>query len=90
LNADGSGMHYGTATQNGTFSLTQVPPGRYRAYAFEEVNGGQLQIPEVLKQLESRGTEIELKENDKKQIQVPLISADELQQVFAKLGIEAQ
>ncbi len=83
-------MRFSSTNQNGTFSLQQLPPGQYRAYAFEEMNSGQLQNPEVLKQLESRGTEVEVKENDKKQIQLPLISADDLQQILAKLGIESQ
>ncbi len=89
LNSDGSGMHFGSTNQNGTFTFKNVPPGHYRAYAFEDVDTDDLQNPEVLKQLESRGTDVELKENDRKQVQLPLISADDVQQVFARLGIDS-
>lgn len=89
LNSDGSGMHFGSTNQSGTFTFKNVPPGHYRAYAFEEVNTNDLQNPEVLKQFESRGTEVELKENDRKQIQLPLISAEDVQQIFARLGIDS-
>ncbi len=90
LNADGSGMRFANANQNGTFTMKQLPPGTYQAYAFEEISMDQMQNPDVLKQLESRATEIEVNENDKKQIQLSVISASDLQQVFARLGIDAQ
>jgi hypothetical protein len=90
LHADGSGMRFGNVTQNGTFSMKQVPPGVYRAFAFEQMSFGPLQDPDVLKQLEGRGTELEVKENDKKQIQLSVIPATDVQQVFARLGIDSQ
>ena len=37
LRPDGSGIEYGNPTQTGTFSIKNVAPGRYRAYAFEEM-----------------------------------------------------
>ncbi len=87
LNADGSGMRFANTDQNAAFTLKNVPPGHYRAYAFEEINTNDLQNPDLVKQLESRGTEVELKENDRKQIQLPIISADDVNQIFARLGI---
>ena len=67
--------------------MTGVPPGHYRAYALEEMNYNEVQNPEVLKQLEQKGTDVEVKENDKKQIQLPLISADDFQQLLARAGL---
>ena len=90
LRSDGSGMYFGNTNQNGAFSIKDVPPGNYRAYAFEHINMGQLENPDVLKQLESKGTDIEVKENDKKQIQLSIISADDVQQIFTRLGIESE
>ena len=90
LNADGSGMHFGNTDQSGTFSIKQVPPGHYRAYAFEELDMNQMQNPNLLKELESKGTEVEVNENDKKQIQLPVISAEDMQQIYSRLGIESQ
>ena len=86
---DPTDWRFANANQNGTFIAKQLRPGRYRIYAFEQANMGELQNPEVLKALESKGTEVELKENDRKQIQLTPISTDELQQIFARLGIES-
>ena len=85
---DDSEMQFGNTNQSGAFTMKNVPPGRYRAYAFEQIDTNQLENPELLKQLENRGTEIELKENDRKSIQLPLISSDDLAQLFAQLGID--
>ena len=87
LNADGSGIRFGSTNSSGGFTMAGVPPGHYRAYALEEVNLSEMQNPEILKQLEQKGTDVEVKENDKKQIQLPLISSDELQQLLARAGI---
>ncbi|MBV9406284.1 MAG: hypothetical protein JO211_13140, partial [Acidobacteriaceae bacterium] len=87
--ADSVDWQFATASQSGTFTVKPLRPGRYRIYAFEQVDMAQLQNPEVLKALENRGTDVELNENEKKQIQLTPISADELQQVFAKLGIDS-
>jgi hypothetical protein len=90
LHEDGSGMRFGNTSGGGSFTVKNVPPGHYRAYAFEDLNYEQLQNADVLKQLEPKGTDVELKQNDKKQIQLPLISGDDMQQIYARLGIEVQ
>ena len=90
LNADGSGMHYASANQAGSFTIKNVPPGHYRAYALENANTNELQNPDILKELESRAIELELKENDHKQMQLPVTSNDDMRRIFARLGIEAQ
>ena len=88
LNEDGTGMHFEDPNSDGSFTAKQLPPGRYHAYAFAEVDREQLQNPDLRKQLESLGVEVELKENEKKQLQLPLISAQDMQQIYARLGIE--
>lgn len=90
LRPDGSGFEYGNPTQTGTFSIKNVAPGRYRAYAFEEMKRDQLDNPDFLKQIESKGVEVELKENDKKQVQLTLTPAADTQKILAQLGIEGQ
>jgi hypothetical protein len=82
LNADGSGMDFSGVDQNGTFSFKRVTPGRYLAYALEQVDNNQLQNPDVLKQLASKGTEVEVKEKDNKQIQLTPIPAGDLKRIF--------
>ncbi|HEX4751037.1 MAG TPA: carboxypeptidase-like regulatory domain-containing protein [Bryobacteraceae bacterium] len=88
LNEDGSGIHNGNSTSGGAFTLKSVPPGRYRAYAFETLQYGALQNPDIQRELASRGVDVELKENDRKQLQLNLITADEMNQIYSKLGIE--
>jgi hypothetical protein len=90
LNADGSGAHFSGTDTKGTFSISNLPPGRYRTYAFEDVNLTTLQNPELLKQLESKSPLVEVKENEKKQIQLSLITRDELDQINARVGAQPQ
>ena len=45
-------------------------------------------VEKTYSELQSKGVEIEVKENDKKQIQLPLITEDEMQQIYTRLGIE--
>jgi hypothetical protein len=89
LNDDGSGLRFSNSGAGGSFTMKNVPPGHYRAYALERMDYNQLQNPDVLKELQSKGTDVELKENDRKQIQLPLISIGDMQQIYTKLGIEA-
>lgn len=90
LDPDGSGIRQSSTDGSGAFSMKQIPPGRYRAYAFEQVQSEEVQNPDLLRQLQSKGVEVELRENDKKQIQLPLISAEDYQQILARLGIDPQ
>jgi protocatechuate 3,4-dioxygenase beta subunit len=90
LNADGSGIESSNTNQNGVFSFKRVPPGHYRAVALEQLDPNLLQNPEVLKELASRGVDVDLQENDKKQIQLQVLPAADLQQLLARLGIEEE
>lgn len=89
LNADGSGIETGVLNQNGQFSIKQLRPGHYRAYAFEKIDVNALENPDVLRQLSS-GTDVDLNENDRKQVQLPLISTDDARQMLARAGVEMQ
>lgn len=89
LTEDGSGARMGNAASGGTFSLKSVPPGRYKAYAFEKLDYGTLQNQDLVRELASRGVDVEVKENDRKQIQLNLITEEDMQQIYMKLGIEA-
>jgi hypothetical protein len=82
LNADGSGMDFSNVDQNGAFTFKRVTPGHYLAYALEQIDNTQLQNPDVLKQLASKGVEVDVKEKDNKQIQLTPIAADDLKRIF--------
>jgi len=90
LRADGSGILYASPDQNGAFAFRSVSPGHYRGYALENANFASLSNPQVLQALESKGTEVEVKENDKKDIQLKIIPSDDLRQILAKLGIDQE
>jgi hypothetical protein len=87
-NEDGSGERFSNTDGNGGFSFKQVPPGRYRAYAFADASYSDLQNPDVIKELGSKGVDVDVKENETKQIQLELISASDFDQVLTKLGLE--
>lgn len=90
LNPDNSGTRLSGTDTNGSFNVKQLPPGHYRAFAFAQFDSSQTQNPEILKQLASKGTEFEVKENERKQVNLPLIGADELNQLMAQTGAETQ
>ncbi len=90
LNPDGSGIESSSLNQNGEFSVKQLRPGHYRAYAFEKIDSNVLQNPDVVKLLSASGTDVDLNENDRKQIQLPLISADDTKQLLARAGVDTQ
>jgi hypothetical protein len=46
--------------------------------------------PEFLKALQPKTTDVQLKENDKLQIQLPLISAEDLRQIAAQAGLPGE
>lgn len=83
LNPNNLGVRLSNTDMAGSFSLKQIAPGHYRAFALAQFDPSQTQNPEILKQLASRGTEFEVKENDRKQITLPLLSAEELKQLEA-------
>lgn len=87
---DGSGPEYATPDQNGAFVFKSVSPGRYHAYALETGNSLTLSNPQVLDALSGKGTDVEVKENDKKQIQLKTVPADDFRQILARLGIDQQ
>jgi protocatechuate 3,4-dioxygenase beta subunit len=88
LHADGSGVRFASLDAKGNFKLPNLPPGRYRAYALEEVNYNALQNPDLLKQLETMSPAFEVKEKENKQVQLHLILQNELDQLYARLGIQ--
>jgi hypothetical protein len=46
--------------------------------------------PDFLKQLASKGVDVEVKENEKKQLTLTLVPAADTQRMLAQLGIEGQ
>lgn len=65
--------------QNGYFTLSNLPPGEYTAYAWEDLNDQSYQDPEFLKKYDGSGITVKLKEGESQNLQmkmIPTISAD--------------
>jgi hypothetical protein len=85
-----SRMRYAESDQNGTFNIKSLAPGFYHAYAFETLDPNLLENPVVANAIADRGVEVEVKESDKKQVQVALISQQEMRQILTRLGLGDQ
>jgi hypothetical protein len=77
---------YANPDQNGSFTFRSVPPGHYRAYALETAKPMSLNNPQVREALQSKGTEVEVQENGKKDIQLKIIPSDDFQRVLTTPG----
>jgi hypothetical protein len=65
-----------TADQNGGFSLAGVPPGEYKAYAWEDLEFGAYMDPDFMKPFEDKGEAVTLRESDRNSVQLKLLPAE--------------
>jgi hypothetical protein len=72
--------------QKGRFQMRTVPPGKYRLFAIEGFDDGVWGSPELAKALAAKSVEVELKESEKKQVSVTIISAGEWNAALKKIG----
>ena len=87
--ADGSGVLLANLQPSGLFASRNVPPGRY--YAFLAEGWSPLwQNPEFLQQIQSQGASVDVPENGRVQVALPVITSDQLQAVAMPLGLSAQ
>jgi 5-hydroxyisourate hydrolase-like protein (transthyretin family) len=61
--------------QTGAFAIKNVPPGAYKAYAFDEVDYASLTDPEVLKPIESKGVPVKLDDGGSQSLELKVIPA---------------
>jgi hypothetical protein len=64
------------ADQNGAFSIPGIPPGEYRAYAWEDIDPGAYMDPEFLKPVEGKGEALTIREGEQKSVTLKLIPID--------------
>lgn len=88
--ANGSGIYSANPDQNGNFAIEEVPPGHYRCYAFEHIDTDALQNLQLRGAIAQQGAEIELRENDRKQVDPDVISSANLNQIITRLGFDSQ
>ena len=65
--------------QNGRFNLQGLRPGRYRLYAFEEVEPGAYEDPQFMKRYLDRGKTADVSENSQQTIDLTIIGREENQ-----------
>lgn len=83
LTLNGGSVHTTNTNQNGAFKEGGLSPGRYYVLAYEAEGYQDFDDPTLLKQLVGKGTKVDVKENDKQQVQLTLLAAEELQQALA-------
>jgi protocatechuate 3,4-dioxygenase beta subunit len=70
----------GTTDQNGQFSVKNLTPGKYRVYAWEEIENGSQFDPDFMKPLEGLGTKITVEENSRLPLTLTLITSVQMEQ----------
>ncbi|HVV46256.1 MAG TPA: carboxypeptidase-like regulatory domain-containing protein [Bryobacteraceae bacterium] len=73
-------------SDDGTFALKNLAPGKYRVFAWEEMDPGAFLDPDYMKPFESLGTAISVGDNDKKTIEVREISKNQAVEVNRRAG----
>ena len=71
---------------NGKFTIRNVAPGKYRVYAWEDLEPGAYQDAEFMKPLESLGTRVTVEENGKEQTRLTRISSATVDEARQKSG----
>jgi len=71
--------------QNGNFTLKDVAPGEYMAFAWQDVDVNMAQSPEFRKPFESKGVAVSIAPSGQASIQLTMISADDVEAEKSKL-----
>jgi hypothetical protein len=83
---------YGTLTgpvSGKTFAIRNVPPGHYYAYAVSYWDS-VWQNSDFLHEIQREGMSIDIEENARKQIELPVISSDDVEVTAARLGLTSR
>lgn len=88
LAPDGSGVHFGNAEASGKFSVKELRPGHYRAYAFASIDPSAVQNPRVLKAIEPFGTDLDLEESAKASVVLHVIPSEQAELAFGRSGAQ--
>jgi hypothetical protein len=64
------------ANQNSAYSLTGIPPGTYKLYAWEDVEPGAWMDPDFLKPFEGKGESLTVREGEQKSVPLKMIPTD--------------
>jgi protocatechuate 3,4-dioxygenase beta subunit len=74
-------FHTATTDQNGSYSLKNLIPGDYQAYAWQDIPAGAWQDPDILKQFSTRAASVNLKPGDNLSQDLAVIPASETKDI---------
>jgi hypothetical protein len=72
--------------QNGHLTIKGIKPGKYKLFAWDEVEWGQYEDPDFLKPFEERGEAVELHEGDKSSKDLKLIVTEDVTGTVVNTG----
>jgi hypothetical protein len=72
---DAASYRDATADENGSFTFKNLPPGKYKLYAWEDVEPGAWMDPDFMKPLESLGAAVSLYEGGRENVELRPIPA---------------
>lgn len=78
--------HQARTRADGGFTMKGLAPGKYRVFAWEEIEQGAFLDPEYMHPFESLGTQISVDDNDKKTVTMQEISKDKVADVNRRAG----
>jgi hypothetical protein len=85
---DGSGVLFAYSRQNGSFAVKNIRPGKYFGYAVQRADPNLWQNPDFLRGMQGQGSSLEVDENSRQQIQLPLLALEQVEQAAGRLGLQ--
>jgi uncharacterized surface anchored protein len=70
---------------NGSFTVTGVAPGDYKAFAFEDIDLAAMPSPEYRQPFESMGTSVTIHPNGHETVDLKVITAEQAAEAVNKL-----
>ena len=80
--------HTTSLDQYGHFSFHDVQPGKYRIYAEGQIGIYRWSNPTFVREMESMGTEVEVREKDELRLQLKQIPKEETARILDKLSLQ--
>jgi hypothetical protein len=80
--------HIDSLDQNGHFTFRKVRPGEYRLYATQTLGIDRWSNPDFVREMQSEGAEVEVREKDTVHQPLKQIPKEETTKILAKLGIQ--
>ena len=90
IGPDGAGVLFSYSRRDGSFAFKNVPPGKYFGYAVQRGDPNLWQNPEFLQAMQAQGTSLEVGENSRQQVQLPLQPLEQVELAAGRLGLQAR